>query len=164
MTPTRELIEQLKRHEGLGRVVGQRTYVYRCTAGARTVGYGHNLDALPLSMNEKVCSEWNGSSVTLKGALWLLDLDTARVCEQVVAHIPWAVKLDQVRRDVLFNMAFQMGIGGLKKFTFTLGLARAGQYALAAKAMLQSKWAKQTPDRARELAEQMRTGAYARRT
>jgi lysozyme len=161
--PSHELIEQLKRHEGLGRVVGQRTYVYRCTAGARTVGYGHNLDALPLSMNEKVCSEFNGSSVTLKGALWLLDLDASRVCEQVMAQIPWTSKLDQARCDALCNMAFQMGIGGLKKFVFTLGLVRAGQYALAAKAMLQSKWAKQTPDRAKELAEQMRTGTYGRR-
>lgn len=164
MTPTRELIEQLKRHEGIGRVVGQRTYVYRCTAGARTVGYGHNLDALPLGTHEKDCSEWDGSSVTLKGALWLLGLDAARVCEQVAAHLPWASKLDQARRDVLCNMAFQMGVNGLKKFAFTLGLVRAGQYALASNAMLQSKWAKQTPARARELAEQMRTGAYARRT
>lgn len=161
--PTRELIEQLKRHEGLGKVLGQRTYVYRCTAGALTVGYGHNLDALPLNSVAKTCTDWNGSSVTLKGALWLLDLDASWVCQQVADQLPWTAKLDRVRQDVLCNMAFQMGIGGLKKFRFTLGLVRAGRYGLAARAMLQSKWAKQTPDRARELAEQMRTGTYVGR-
>lgn len=128
------------------------------------MGYGHNLDALPLTCLEKTCGDWNGSSVTLKGALRLLDLDASRVCQQVVDQLPWTAKLDRVRQDVLCNMAFQMGIGGLKQFRFTLGAVRTGQYGLAAKAMLQSKWAKQTPERAAELAEQMRTGAYVRKT
>ena len=159
--PTRELIEQLKRHEGLGKVLGQRTYVYRCTAGALTVGYGHNLEALPLNSVAKTCTDWNGSSVTLKGALWLLDLDASRVCEQVASQIPWTSKLDQVRQDVLCNMAFQMGIAGLRGFTRTLGLVRLGHYRLASLGMLASLWARQTPNRARELATQMRTGSYA---
>lgn len=155
------LRSQLKRHEGLGPVVGQRTYVYRCSAGARTVGYGHNLDARMLDDLEQRSTGWNGSSITLAGAEWLLDRDLSRVREQVVTQIPWTAQLDPVRRDVLCNMAFQMGIAGLRRFTKTLGLVRLGQYRLASLGMLASLWARQTPNRAKELATQMRTGRYA---
>lgn len=158
MTP--ELISQLKRHEGLGKVVGQRTYVYRCTAGALTVGYGHNLDANPLTAAEREITGWNGSSITLKGAELLLQADAELVERQVLTRLPWASKLSPVRLGVLVNMAFQMGVGGLLKFKITLGLIRAGQYRAASAAMLRSAWARQTPSRGRELAAQMRAGTY----
>lgn len=44
---TTDLLSQLKRHEGL------RLWVYRCPTGHRTIGYGHNLDATPLSKEER---------------------------------------------------------------------------------------------------------------
>ncbi len=57
-------------------------------------------------------------------------------------------------------MAFQLGTAGLLGFTNTLQLVQAGKYAEAGAAMLQSKWAQQTPNRAKRLAEQMRTGTW----
>lgn len=158
--PSKELLRQLRRHEGLGPVRYGRTYVYRCTAGARTVGYGRNIDANPLNSVEQISTKWNGDSITLEGAEWLLVVDAERVENQVRAKLPWASKLWPARFDVLVNMAFQMGIGGLLGFSNTLRLIRIGAYSVAAAAMLQSKWARQTPDRARELAEQMKSGVY----
>jgi lysozyme len=57
-------------------------------------------------------------------------------------------------------MAFQLGTDGLLGFKNTLALIRDGKYAEAAEAMLQSKWATQTPERAQRLAKQMKEGAW----
>lgn len=74
--------------------------------------------------------------------------------------LPWILKLDDARLGVLLNMAFQMGVGGVLGFVNTLQLIKIGSYGAAAEGMLNSKWAKQTPNRAERLAEQMRTGVW----
>ena len=53
-----------------------------------------------------------------------------------------------------------MGVTGFLKFKSTLALIKEGRYTEAATAMLQSKWAKQTPKRAARLAKQMLTGEW----
>jgi lysozyme len=58
------------------------------------------------------------------------------------------------------NMAFQMGINGLLKFKKTLTLIEMGDFDAAADGMMKSLWAKQTPNRASEMAEQMRSGQW----
>lgn len=68
------------------------------------------------------------------------------------------------RKDILISMAYQMGVGGLAGFKNTLAMIASGNFSGAASGMLSSKWAKQTPNRAKRHAEVMRTGdmtAYA---
>lgn len=82
---------------------------------------------------------------------------------------PWIAKIDAVRQDVLFNMAFNMGVGfpptakakgkGLRAFINTLAKVRSGDFAGASMAMLASPWAVQVGGRAQRLAKEMRTGA-----
>ena len=48
-----------------------------------------------------------------------------------------------------------MGAAGVKKFEYTIEHIEAGDYDKAAKEMLNSEWAKQTPNRAKALAERM---------
>jgi lysozyme len=90
----------------------------------------------------------------------------------LLAKEPWIAKLDPVRRDILCNMAFNMGVGypppragvpgkGLRAFVNTLGAIRRGDYAAGADGMLASAWAGQVGDRAKRLAKQMRTGLRA---
>lgn len=67
---------------------------------------------------------------------------------------------NEARRDVLCSMAYQMGVEGLAGFTNTLNMISAGDFSGAAKGMLNSLWARQTPGRARRHAEVMRTGTY----
>lgn len=56
----------------------------------------------------------------------------------------------------VINMAFQLGLPRLSKFKrFQYHLSKC-EYAEAADEMLDSRWAKQTPNRASELAEIMR--------
>ena len=55
-------------------------------------------------------------------------------------------------------MAYQMGVKGLLSFTNTLKYIENEHYIEAASNMLKSKWATQTPNRARRHALVMSTG------
>ena len=129
---------QLVRHESL------RLKPYRCTAGKLTIGYGRNLDDKGISKSE---------------AYELLANDIRSCGEQLIDEIPEIYSgLDEVRKSVLLNMCFNLGIGGLLEFKNTLAFVAAGDWERAANGMLASKWAKQVGRRAIELSELMRKG------
>jgi len=130
--------EQLVRHEGL------RLKPYRCTAGKLTIGYGRNLEDCGISQSE---------------ANVLLDNDIQNCEKQLLDEIPEIYNgLDEIRKSVLLNMCFNLGIGGLLEFNNTLAFIAAGDWERAANGMLASKWAKQVGRRAIELSELMRKG------
>ena len=130
--------EQLVRHEGL------RLKPYRCTAGKLTIGIGRNLDDCGISQSE---------------AYVLLENDIQNCEKQILDEIPEIYNgLDEVRKSVLLNMCFNLGIGGLLGFNNTLAFIAAGDWERAANGMLASKWAKQVGMRAIELSELMRKG------
>lgn len=119
-----------------------------------TIGYGHT-----------------GSDVH-EGLVWTpaqaeagLIADAADHNADLALELPWIARLDPVRRRVLQNMAFNLGVGsatsgkGLLGFRNTLEYVRTGQWAEASAGMLASKWARQVGDRAARLARQMKTGA-----
>jgi lysozyme len=130
--------EQLVRHEGL------RLKPYRCTSGKLTIGYGRNLDDYGISQTE---------------AYVLLENDIQNCEKQLLDEIPEIYNpLDEVRKSVLLNMCFNLGIGGLLGFNNTLTFIGSGDWERAANGMLASKWAKQVGRRAIELSELMRKG------
>jgi lysozyme len=131
------LRQQLIEHEG------ERLHVYRCTSGVLTIGVGRNLESTGISTAE---------------SRLLLDNDITRCVNECVARFPWFPDLDPTRQRVIVDMCFQLGIGGLSHFRTTLKYVESKQYGLAADAMLQSKWAQQTPTRAARLSRWMRTG------
>ena len=133
------LREQLIRDEGF------RLRAYRDTEGLLTIGVGRNLDAVGLYPDE---------------VEYLLSNDIRRVQDGVALAIPWSGNLDEARRGILENMAFNLGIRGLLQFRKMLTAAEAGSWDEAAEEMLDSKWARQVGDRAVRLAEQMRTGVW----
>lgn len=140
---------QLVKHEGL------RLHPYRDSVGKVTIGVGRNLDDVGISESE---------------AHAMLDNDLDRTEKALRAALPWVDELDDARQGVLMNMAFNMGVGveggkrGLLSFPYTLGLVQAGKYAEAAKAMFESKWARQVGKRATELAQIMATAPVAQPT
>lgn len=82
---------------------------------------------------------------------------------QLDKAFPWWRQLSDLRQDVLVQMAFQMGVDGVKGFPHALMAMRCGAYREAKAHMLDSDWARtQTPARAKRLAEQMATGGRAR--
>lgn len=181
ITASAALIAQLKRHEGFSPIP------YLCPAGVCTIGYGTNLEAHPeyippgrmraaaitLSLRgRELCAELRGTGMRwgedrAEGAL----RDEVNVCmTQLEQRCPIYARLRQcsedVRADVLVNMAFNLGVSGLLKFVNTLRLideALSGKcgFDKAAEGMLHSRWASQVGRRALELARQMETGRYA---
>lgn len=137
----KELIEQIKRHEGV------RSHVYECPEGYLTIGVGRNVDpngGLGLSDDE---------------IDYLLENDLRR-CERELGRFSWFDDLDMVRQDALINMCFNLGFTRLLKFKNMLAAIAEGRYSLAAVEALDSKWAKQVGDRAKEIAYQIETGTY----
>lgn len=66
--------------------------------------------------------------------------------------------LGPVRQEVLVNMAYQLGVGGLRKFVKMICALLSSDYKLASDEMLDSKWYQQTPHRVNRLHKQMLTG------
>jgi lysozyme len=140
MNVSKELIEFLKLSEGY------RQLVYRCPAGKLTVGYGLNLE---------------DRGVTEAEADYLLRSVVADVERNLVRRITFWDRLDRVRQEVLIDMAYNMGVGGLLGFRKTLGHIEAGEYAEASTEMLVSRWATQVGRRANKLSHVMLTGSWA---
>jgi lysozyme len=138
-----KLLEQLKRDEGF------RDHAYKDSLGYWTIGYGRLIDKA------------KGGRITEEEALYLLHNDVEAKAKELEKRLPWVTELDEARKGVLVNMAFQLGVDGLLKFKNTLTLIKQGSYETAAAFMLKSLWAKQTPNRAIRLAEQMKTGQWA---
>ncbi|WP_380178906.1 glycoside hydrolase family protein [Kalamiella sp. sgz302252] len=67
---------------------------------------------------------------------------------------------NDARADVLYSMAYQLGIDGLMAFKNTLVMISNQNFSGAAEGMLSSLWAKQTPARAKRHADAMRSGTY----
>lgn len=142
MSLIQNLTEQLRRDEG------EVLSAYQDHLGFWTIGIGRLID------------KRKGGGITKDEAAMLLANDIVKFTTALRLRLPWFDKLDEARQGVLANMAFQMGIEGLLGFKNTLGMIERGEYTAAADAMLQSKWAQQTPGRALRLSNQMRTGGW----
>lgn len=135
-------IDQLRRHEG------EVLHAYQDHLGFWTIGVGRLID------------KRKGGGISKEESEMLLKNDIDEVMFELNNRLPWYNALNDARKAVLMNMAFQLGITGLMGFSKTLSLIEAGDYAQAADQMLRSKWASQTPNRAYEMAEQMRKGQW----
>lgn len=138
-----ELTRQLRADEGVRRTV------YKDTLGLWTIGVGRLVDP------SKPGAGLRDSEIDM-----MLRNDIHDRLTQLADRLPWFYDLSDPRQGVLVNMAFQLGVNGLMEFKTTLDLVRRGQYAEAAVQMLKSKWALQTPQRARRLAQQMALGEW----
>jgi len=134
-----ELIEQLKRHEGI------KLTPYKCTSDKLTIGVGRNLEDVGISEAE---------------AEILLQNDIQRAVTQLKERYPWTLELDEVRLAALINFTFNVGIGTVSKFVNAMALLKAKNYDMAADEFLQSRWAEQVGQRAVDVTEQIRTGEW----
>jgi lysozyme len=142
-----DIVSQLRRDEG------EVLHVYLDSLGIRTAGVGHNLESHGINLPV-------GSPITQAQSDDWLRFDIEQVKSDLAHHLPWTSQLEEVRRAVLWNMSFNMGVYGVMKFKNTLALIHSGDYLKAADAMLQSTWAQQVGPRADRLARQMLTGTW----
>ncbi len=126
-----------------GRHEGYSEFIYLCPEGYPTIGIGHrcNLGDYP-------------DGIKYIDALKLLDEDLAKAQDACERKFPWLP--DGIRKEVLIEMIFQLGIAGVLGFRKMLAALEKSDYEEAADQMLDSKWYKQTPKRCKELSELMR--------
>jgi lysozyme len=136
------IYKQLKRDEG------EVLHAYKDSLGYWTIGIGILID------KEK------GGGLRPEESEFIFNNRLKIIERELSARIRFFSKLGHVRQGVLLNMAFQMGVNGLLGFKNTLRTIEHGDYKKAAIEMLQSKWATQTPARAKRLSEQMSTGTW----
>ena len=138
-----ELTRQLRADEGV------KPQAYQDHLGYWTIGVGRLIDARK-----------PGSGLRAHEIDYLLRADIDDRIDQLTRRLPWFQDLDDARKGVLLNMSFQMGVDGLLGFKNTLRMIERGDYSAAAEGMLNSLWARQTPDRAKRMVDQMRTGIW----
>jgi lysozyme len=139
---TEKLLEMLKRHEGV------EHHIYRCSAGFWTIGAGRNVDpqgGLGLSDDE---------------VDYLLQNDIERVIKELSTEYRWFNSLDDVRKDAMIDISFNLGATRLRGFRRALAAMEVADYKTAAKEFLDSKWSRDVKGRATELCYMIEMGSY----
>lgn len=130
-------IELLKKE--LLREEGKVNYAYKDHLGYLTIGIGRLID------------KRKGGGLSDSECLYLLGNDISEKQEKLFKALPWLKRHPEPVQRALMNMAFQMGVGGLLKFKRTLDFIKKKDYTNAANNALKSKWARQTPARAKRV-------------
>jgi len=136
------LLASVKKHEGY------RNKVYLDTLGKRTVGVGH------------LCVEdfWEDDKEYEEKFLMTIlehDLQTAIKGAQDLMSENGCTDIDEIAEELIIEMIFQLGKTGVSKFRNMWKHLSALEYSSAASEMLDSRWAKQTPNRAQAMSAQM---------
>jgi lysozyme len=117
--------------------------VYLDTEGIETIGVGRNLRDRGLSKSE---------------IDYLLDSDIRICIKELSGSFPWFKELDTVRKRVLVDMMFNLGMPRLKSFVNMLSAIEKEDWAEASSEMLNSVWAEQVGNRSARLSEMMASG------
>ena len=135
------LLQSVKKHEGY------RNKVYLDTLGKRTVGVGH------------LCVEdfWEDNKEYSEEMLMnILKDDLKNAIEGAERLLKDCHILDSLAKEIIIEMVFQLGETGVSKFKNMLKALKEGpDYQTAAIEMLDSRWAKQTPNRAAAMSAEM---------
>ena len=154
------LLEELVKHEGL------RLQVYQDTLGIDTIGIGRNLKDRGISKEEldeldiPTIDHVYEYGITEADAMLLAENDVQIVEEELLRAHPCVEDLDAVRQLVLVDMAFNMGVPRLCKFKKMWAAVHENKFDIAAKEMLDSRWANQVKSRSVKLANAMHNGAF----
>lgn len=124
------LIEDIKAEEGFSGTV------YVCSEGFDTVGYGSRMP------------------ITKEEAELLLEYRLKGMKSQLTGYL-YDIDIKDEAWDILFNMSYQMGVKGVLNFKNMIKALKNNDYKEASIQMLDSLWAKQTPNRAKRLSDRM---------
>lgn len=114
-----KLKQSIKKHEGL------KLKPYKCLRGKLTIGYGRNLQ---------------DRGITTLEAETMLERDLLDTKLELEDSIKFFHKLDDVRQNVLIEMAYNMGVPHLLEFKNTLKFMEKGDFINASIEMLDSGW------------------------
>ncbi len=135
----KDLAESLiKHHEGYC------DHVYNDSLGVPTLGWGRNVS--------------KSGGLRVSEAQFMLDNDLDDRYKFMDSTYPWFKGLNSARRAALLDMCFQLGCSGFSLFERSIFHLSLGNFTDAADTMLKSKWANQTPRRAKAITDIIRTG------
>ena len=129
------IADYVMRHEGL------KTEPYMDTEGKLTIGIGHCLDTKPIS--QRAC-------------MVIFEDDCMDVERDLTKLVYDFDKLPDRAQMVLFDMVFQLGLGGVQKFKKMLLAIQERDWDKASDECLDSRYHKQTPARCEENAQMLR--------
>ena len=112
--------------------------VYKCSEEFDTIGYGFAIKDLEIDKDI---------------ADLILMRKLHKLLERITIAFPWFKDVHNDVKSVVVNMCYQLGISGFSKFKKTIYYLETEQYEEASTECLDSLWAKQTPNRAKEVSE-----------
>lgn len=134
---------------------GYREKAYYCTEGYPTIGIGLKIGPYkaPLS-NYTFTMSKTVAYADLAERVEVIKAQLATSKETMVAYD----NCNTARKSILESMSYQLGFSGLCKFRKMLNALERSDFQEAANQALDSRWAKQTPNRANRHAEVIKTG------
>jgi len=115
--------------------------VYKDSLGIDTIGYGFAIKDLEL--DKDICD------IILERKL--KDLES-----RVKLKFDWYIDMPKEIQDVVMEMCYQLGVTGVSKFKKTIAYLQNKQWKEASVEMLDSLWARQTPNRAQEMSNRVK--------
>ena len=137
------LKEKIKNHEGF------RNKIYIDSLQKRTIGYVH------LITKDDKFEEGVEYSREELDALFEKDFAKGWNLMQLFCDENNLRSISDTAKEILCEMIFQMGFAGVSKFKNMIKALKNRDYKQASIEMLDSRWAKQTPNRAKELSNHM---------
>lgn len=117
---------------------------YKDTEGILTVGIGFNLE----------------EGFTLEECKLILRHRIGKLINELCDRVPVYIDVCAVRKMVLIDMAYNLGVNRLLKFRKMLAAMERRDYEEAAKELLDSRYAAQVKGRAKRNALMMETGEW----
>ena len=136
------LLQSVKDHEGY------RNKVYLDTLNKRTIGVGH-------LCVEEFCEDDKEYEEKFLMTILEHDLETAIKGAKDLMSENGCMDMDEVAEEIIIEMIFQLGKTGVSKFRNMWKALSGLDYSTAAIEMLDSRWAKQTPNRAQAMSAEM---------
>lgn len=125
------------------------SHAYPDSLGYLTIGFGRLIDTR------------KGGGITREEGLYLLNNDVERHWSELVERFPWVLMLDEVRQTAIANLAFNLGVPGLAKFTNTLAAIKRGDWLGAAAGLRNSLWYRQVgKSRSGRIIDMILTGQF----
>ncbi len=128
MPDFKALIERIGVNEGF------RSKPYQCSEGVWTIGHGLT---------------W----LTEEESLHILTGRISQLHLKLSEKLDWYDDLPPEIQGVVIEMCYQMGFSGFLKFKKAIAHMKSKEWQLASKEMLDSLWARQTSNRANQLAQ-----------
>ena len=120
-----------------------RHMMYTDSVGKITIGVGRNLSDRGISEDE---------------SRYMLNNDIQDTIKELRHNFSWYDGLNDVRKEVITNMAFNMGVPVFSGFKQTILFIERNQFVQASIEMLDSVWSAQVGERAQRLSREMASG------